>query len=79
MFDGVGEFGRFDDRDGGGERDAGDRHREPTKVLAADLDQTRLRVGLLKCVVHPSEHVLDFGELGVDGDSRFVVSGCRAE
>lgn len=75
LSDGGGEFGWCDDRNRGGESDASDGHGEPSEVLAADFDQTRLRVGLDKCVVHPSEHSLEFAERGAYGESRFVVAG----
>ena len=79
LSDGVGEIGRFDDLHGGGECDAGDGHGKPAEVLAADLHQTRRRLHLHGCVVHPSEHVVDFGERGVDGQRCFVVTEHRAE
>jgi len=77
--DSVGELGWLDDRHWSSERNASNRHGEPAEIFAADLDKTAVPFHLDRCVVDPSEHTLELGERGLDGELRVVVTGCRAE
>lgn len=44
--------------------------------ICTEQESASIPIGV---VVHPSEHLLEFGERGVDGELRFTVTGYRAE
>ena len=76
---GIGKLPGFNDTHPRRERKTRDRHCEPAKIFASDVDDTVVRCELNRRVVVPSERALELGERGLNLKRRGQRAGRRAQ